>query len=49
MFAVIFMDTYFPDASLKCHYFAEATTALLNGSIKMYFSSPAAFSNKSQQ
>lgn len=33
-FAVIFMDIYFPDTSLKCHYFAEATTALLNGSIK---------------
>jgi len=49
MFAVIFMDTYFPDISLKCHYFAEATTALLNSSIKIYFRSPAAFSNKSQQ
>lgn len=49
VFTVIFLDTYFPNASLKCHYFAEATTALLNGSIKLNLRCPEAFSDKSQQ
>lgn len=49
VFAVIFLDTYFPNASLKCHYFAEATTALLNGSIKINLRRPETFSGKSQQ
>lgn len=49
VFAMIFLDTYFSNASLKCHYFAEATTALLNGSIKINLRCPEAFSGKSQQ
>lgn len=49
MFGVIFMGTCFSDESLKCHYFAEAITTLLNDSVKIYFRSPAAFSNKFQQ